>query len=797
MKINFRQGIISSYSAGLTPLFLAPSATTGFVDLVVSPEPTVVAFAHAGSDYLQVFNTDVNAAWGPIISGQDAYLYWEIDQLTAVVTFKITTHPPLVAGTAPVSPVVDQFWFDTSTTTMRVWTGTKWLPKIAVFAGVCPSGSINLLQPNGYGSQVGINTSSEPGFVMLSALLKPIYTNPATFEFLTTSKAVRIKTTAGTSGVLATPPNAFVPVRASENIPAFSLVYFSGADTVGLASGNMALPSPRIPIGVVQEDLSVNEMGNLTQSGEVQWDQWDWSAHIGSPLYCDNNGQITTTRPVALLAYRVGFVKNRNTILFNVDAETQPQVYQASPNDILIEGTAPLSTSFEVNLIGERTWTIDVSDATTSSRGVMTATQAQLLQTHSTQISVNAADILTKAPLVHTHVITDVTGLQATLNSKSDIGHNHDLLYSQLVHTHPISGVVGLQAALDDKANAVHTHVITDVAGLQADLDAKFTTASDVLPMSQVTGLASALALKSPVGHTHTIASLTDVVLDDNFLLEDGDALTWNPAGFWENRPVSGGSYTGAANTLAWAYAGTGLITVPGYSGSVSEISESVNAPSGTGLGKYRPFKAFRSSTPHTDTGFGDFNPAVGTLGPPSPGSGEPLVFTQLFDPYSGFNDTTGFYLPSAYVGADWQVTIELVLNPTYIGFSDNFNTPYGSGSRTAVTIGFQFWFGDPSSIVSSSSSPRTPLHTLTSTQVVLQKNQFIDPYNTDDMSDYFVRFVASGNLSFEGNGPYYISWNSYDIPEGTGIAPNGQDYSSIIGYRISMFRVLEKGMLV
>lgn len=522
MKLNFRQGIVSSYAAGLTPLFLAPSAVAGFVDLVVSPEPTVVAFAHAESDYLQAFSADVAQAWGPLVPGQDAYLYWEIDQLTANVLFKTTRYSVLVTATAPVAPSVDQHWFDLSTTTMKHWTGTKWLPKIAVFAGVVPSGAIGLLQPYGYGSQVGLNTPADAGFVMLSSLLKPIYTNPATFEFLTTTKSVRIKTSAGTSGVLATPPNAFIPVRASENIPAFSLVYFSGENTVGLASSNPALPSPRTPIGVVQVDLSTNEMGNVTQNGEIQWDQWDWSASIGQPLYCTDTGQITPIRPAGLLAYRVGFVKSSDTILFNVDAETQPQIYQASANDIIVNGLSPLSTSFSTNLIGERIWTVEISDATTSARGAMTAAQATLLGTHTTQIATNAADILTKAPLVHTHVIADTTGLQIALDGKSNVGHNHDLLYSQLGHNHDlvysalghahiIGDVTGLQNALNLKADISHSHIIGDVTGLQGALDAKFTTATDFLPMAQVSGLASALALKSNVGHTHVIADVSNL----------------------------------------------------------------------------------------------------------------------------------------------------------------------------------------------------------------------------------------------------------------------------------------------
>lgn len=65
-------------------------------------------------------------------------------------------------------------------------------------------------------------------------------------------------------------------------------------------------------------------------------------------------------------------------------------------------------------------------------------------------------------PSAHTHVISDVTNLQTTLDGKASTSH-----------THVISDVTNLQATLDAKANTSHTHVISDVTGLQTALDGK------------------------------------------------------------------------------------------------------------------------------------------------------------------------------------------------------------------------------------------------------------------------------------------------------------------------------------
>ena len=62
--------------------------------------------------------------------------------------------------------------------------------------------------------------------------------------------------------------------------------------------------------------------------------------------------------------------------------------------------------------------------------------------------------------VMHTHVISDVTGLQAALNNKAP-----------LTHTHSVSDVTGLQTILDGKAPLAHTHTIADVLGLQTILN--------------------------------------------------------------------------------------------------------------------------------------------------------------------------------------------------------------------------------------------------------------------------------------------------------------------------------------
>lgn len=275
-----------------------------------------------------------------------------------------------------------------------------------------------------------------------------------------------------------------------------------------------------------------------------------------------------------------------------------------------------------------------------------------------------------------------------------------------------------------------------------------------------------------------SIEGLSDTDIDDNNALQDGDALTWNDGlQKWENRPVAGGG------KMPWAYTGQGHIIVDGYASSPMNQ----NIPNlSTGFMQYHPFYAYSTYASQTATGYGDKH-APGS----PPEAGEPIVWVQLLDPYSPFNDTVGFDLVNTYDGGEWQITIELVLDPTYIGFdSANYNDPYGSSSKKHVNVNFQLWYGEPP-VTFANNSPRDPNYTLSATQMVLQKNATFNPYG-DDLSDYYPKFVASGQFWLNGSDKYYITWNSLDIPTGTGTAPNGQNYSTVAGFRVSMHRVYE-----
>jgi hypothetical protein len=481
MNINFRQGLIGFQQDTGNPVYLQPSVTPGFVSHVVSPTPTIAAFAHAGSDYLVKFETTVANAW-QITAPVTTYLYWDIDQLTAQVTRGITIPIPINSLTTPALPVDDQHWFDLNVNLMKVWSTArnKWVEKIRLFAGHVIGGNTNAIVMFPAGSQINLNTPSNPGYILLDSMLQPLKKSSLNGEFLTDDDQARVLTTVGTAGVLVQPVNRVIPVRAGEAIPKMSMVYFSAADTVRLASSDPGLIPSRPPIGILVDALASGEVGTLVTGGEVTYDQWDWSASPGAALYSDSFGQLSLVRPAGLMAFRVGFVKNARTVLVHVDSETNPQVYEVSANDFVITGQTPVTTTDVINGIGERVITIIVPDVTTVQRGLMTAAQHIALDSYGIRISdVEAGIVLlesSKANVIHSHAISDVTGLQTALNGKSDVGHNHDLAYAPIVHNHDlvyapimhghnIGDVSGLQTALNQKANRSHLNAFNEIFG--------------------------------------------------------------------------------------------------------------------------------------------------------------------------------------------------------------------------------------------------------------------------------------------------------------------------------------------
>ena len=111
----------------------------------------------------------------------------------------------------------------------------------------------------------------------------------------------------------------------------------------------------------------------------------------------------------------------------------------------------------------------------------------------------------------HKHIISDVTGLNNELSSKSPLNHTHDISSiddlkdtidsinsnienkSDIGHTHVLSSIDNLQSTIDginnsinNKANIIHSHEISDITQLDAEIKQVKTSLNNKIEQSDL-----------------------------------------------------------------------------------------------------------------------------------------------------------------------------------------------------------------------------------------------------------------------------------------------------------------------
>jgi len=351
MRLSFRQGLARFQTDVMaSPIFLQRSAGSGhFIDLIVSPDPTIIAFAHRSANYIVEETRTVLRAWGPI-PAQTTYLYWDMNMLTGEITRGTTLLGPMYTGMTPAAPVIDQHWFDTDEAIMRVWNGVKWVEKIRVFAGYVTSGA--LIRPYSNGSQAGLIGDFEGGSLVLDAYQKPLRQSDGTFLTSATQMIV-----VNGSGKNVKFEGEVLTGMAAEPIPKFSLIRMKAGRKIELARHTDY--TSRIA-GIVTEDLYTNEVGTITGEGLVTNTDWNWPADkIGRPVFCGPNGEVTTDVPTYGVMQVAGYIHDSDSVFFKhqnviILDDVTDVVLPPTPTGIpvadffanTISGVAPLTVTF-------------------------------------------------------------------------------------------------------------------------------------------------------------------------------------------------------------------------------------------------------------------------------------------------------------------------------------------------------------------------------------------------------------------------------------------------------------------
>lgn len=318
MKISFRQGIIRYQRdpSGLATFLKKSSGSgSGALDLVTSNDPFIATFAYRKANYLHEESTTVPRAWSGFESNVDYWLFIDLDMVSAQRSFGYTKVEPTSGPVAPSSPTLDQHWFDVVATTMKVWNGISWSERCRVFVAKYAAGSI--VQAQTFGSQVGVNTANDAGFILFDADGYPVrqHHKRKSFEFLTTAS---IFNTVTAKAINVSLDAICTAVRASEPIPAFSLVaYDAKAKDAAIKAADYNVRG-EYAVGIVQEDFWADETGIITQHGYIHNEQWNFTDAPGSLLFLGSDGQITTDPAQIGVIQRIGEVVSSQCIRLDI-----------------------------------------------------------------------------------------------------------------------------------------------------------------------------------------------------------------------------------------------------------------------------------------------------------------------------------------------------------------------------------------------------------------------------------------------------------------------------------------------
>lgn len=308
MLSTFRQGLIRVQT---TPPFL--SLGVGGVTLNASTDPTIVAFAHGKSDYLFTESETIVNAWaGTFNVGTDYHLYWDIDLYTGERTFGYTTLAPSFGTSLPISPNLDEHFFDLNDYKMKVWNGSSWKTKIRVFAGVVQNGAI--LIPLSDGSQVNLNQTRNIGHILFDDNGNPVkrFDRLGRGDFLTTESGISSQDIQLNSYKLEA---LQIAARAVEPAAKYHCLSLKGPNRLGLAS----YLEPNYPcVGISVEDINKDEVRRFVTDGFITNEAWNFTESPNTPIWVGSNGEITTVVPSNVSMQRIGHLVDHNTVFIDI-----------------------------------------------------------------------------------------------------------------------------------------------------------------------------------------------------------------------------------------------------------------------------------------------------------------------------------------------------------------------------------------------------------------------------------------------------------------------------------------------
>jgi hypothetical protein len=333
MKLNFRQGIVRMPAAALEGSGTQFQYTYVNLSNISPSSPLIATSTYGNSNYLIQEINPINGAWGPLYwdpnnpstpvpPGSLFWLYWDINLASGAITRGYSRFAPITSLIEPISPALDQHWYDLNTFITKVWNGNSWSNKSRVFAGSFNGNLTVVNEPIGTQVGLGPNVSYDvdAGYILFGIDQRGIVLSPG--NFLTTQSSVLINQGPGsfTSPVQLEALNTYA--ISTEPIPAFYAVTVSSNGQMSLANGT---DRSFLAVGIVDGNVGIGESGRIISSGAVYNDQWNWDVSLGKTLYVGDGlvaqlGELTQTTPNSnVICQEIGIILSSTSILISID----------------------------------------------------------------------------------------------------------------------------------------------------------------------------------------------------------------------------------------------------------------------------------------------------------------------------------------------------------------------------------------------------------------------------------------------------------------------------------------------
>lgn len=309
MLVQFRHGIVKqSRDTHGEPNFLKLVGNTVSVQASQN-NPLTILFSYLDMDYLSDIDTSVLSCE---VELNQSFIYLDMDVLTGEIKIGSTKLPIFYTDNEPQDVITDQHWFDVNDAVMRVYDGAEWQDKFRVCIGEVIHGHLKQYRIGGK-----VSTPGNGKYVAMDTFGYPMRTQKPKDSigqlprFLSTPAKDLTKTK-----TLVKYNDFLVGGKTVTPIHSFTLVHLQQNKRVITADSTN--PYTRI-IGMVLDASAANTLVDVKTFGFITNELWNWTdAEISRPLFCDANGNPTTSPPTTGVLQQIGFVCSTDTIFLDI-----------------------------------------------------------------------------------------------------------------------------------------------------------------------------------------------------------------------------------------------------------------------------------------------------------------------------------------------------------------------------------------------------------------------------------------------------------------------------------------------